>query len=293
MYFSFRPRDIKKGRYKNMKRTLSVLLIAVLLLVSCTVPAFAETGTVTATERAYIRSGPGLSYSEVSSIDKGKSVPYAGQTSTDNRGVKWYKVRIKSGYGWVSSNCARLSGTGSAAPKTSPNTTSGSIGTVMMTGSANVRSGPGLGYSMLDSFSKGNSIPYVGQSSVDDRGVTWYKVKIKSGYGWVSSKYARLSGSSSAAPKSTAPSANGNSGSKPTGTFQGEQFRLVVQGSSYTIYEQDGSVLQDGTVRSGSNGKYVLGSYEQDYFVVTSTSPMKIRLYLDGVLVGPLTKTSD
>lgn len=68
---------------------------------------------------------------------------------------------------------------------------------VTFTGDCNVRTGPGLSYAKLGSMAKGSTLTYLEESSVDERGVTWYKVSFNSSYGWVSSKYASLSGDSS------------------------------------------------------------------------------------------------
>jgi len=69
---------------------------------------------------------------------------------------------------------------------------------VRTTGNVWLRSGPGLSYSQVTSFSEGKSLTYLGQSSVDERGVTWYKVSSGSHTGWVSSRYARLIGETEA-----------------------------------------------------------------------------------------------
>lgn len=66
-------------------------------------------------------------------------------------------------------------------------------GTVTATGNVNIRSGPGLDYETLTSVSAGTNLEYSGETSVDSRGVSWYKVTIPGfGIGWMSSKYAEL-----------------------------------------------------------------------------------------------------
>ncbi len=59
-------------------------------------------------------------------------------------------------------------------------------------GDANLRSGPGLSYEDIGTMHNGETASYLGGSSVDERGVTWYKVNFNGKVGWVSSKYARL-----------------------------------------------------------------------------------------------------
>ncbi len=61
---------------------------------------------------------------------------------------------------------------------------------ITFSGSCNVRSGPGLSYTSIGSVTSGSTLPYLSQTSVDSRGVTWYKVSFRETYGWVSSVYA-------------------------------------------------------------------------------------------------------
>lgn len=63
---------------------------------------------------------------------------------------------------------------------------------VKLTGTANLRSGAGLGYSIKTSIPKGKTATYLNESKKDDRGVRWYYVKYNGKSGWVSSKYAKL-----------------------------------------------------------------------------------------------------
>lgn len=57
------------------------------------------------------------------------------------------------------------------------------------TGDVNLRSGPGLGYDSLGVISAGNTVEYLGESSVDERGVAWYRIRYNEKEGWGSSKY--------------------------------------------------------------------------------------------------------
>lgn len=66
-----------------------------------------------------------------------------------------------------------------------------------------LRTGPGLGYDTVTSLSEGKSLTYLGESSVDDRGVAWYKVSTGKHTGWVSSRYSELRGETEATPEPT------------------------------------------------------------------------------------------
>ena len=57
-----------------------------------------------------------------------------------------------------------------------------------------MREGPGLSYDQVTSYAAGKSLTYLGETSVDERGVAWYKVSDGKHTGWVSSKYTELRG---------------------------------------------------------------------------------------------------
>ena len=73
---------------------------------------------------------------------------------------------------------------------------------VRTTGNIWMRTGPGLSYDKIDSFPSGYTFQYLGETSVDDRGVAWYKVTNGKKTGWVSSRYSELRGET-AAPAAT------------------------------------------------------------------------------------------
>ena len=56
-------------------------------------------------------------------------------------------------------------------------------------GKSNVRTGPGLDYKSIGVLHKGEDAKYLGKTSIDDRGVVWYKVKWNGRDAWVSSRY--------------------------------------------------------------------------------------------------------
>lgn len=60
------------------------------------------------------------------------------------------------------------------------------------TGDVNLRSGPGLDYSSLGVVPGGSNVSYLGDSAVDERGVTWYYIDYYGMKGWGSSKYVSV-----------------------------------------------------------------------------------------------------
>ena len=78
---------------------------------------------------------------------------------------------------------------------------------VHTTGDVWLRSGPGLDYESLSILSSGKTFEYLGESSVDERGVAWYKIAAGEKTGWVSSRYSELVGESAEAEDAEAEAA--------------------------------------------------------------------------------------
>lgn len=69
---------------------------------------------------------------------------------------------------------------------------------VRTTGDVWLRTGPGLDYESVAILKTGKSYEYLGESSVDERGVAWYKIAVGDKTGWVSSRYSELVGETAA-----------------------------------------------------------------------------------------------
>ena len=132
-----------------------------------------------------VRKTPSLDGAYMGILKKGESVPYLGESSTDNRGVIWYKVNFEGKTGWVSSMYAGLNG-----KTVSYGSALGS--TVIATATTNVRREPVLDGKYIDNMVKDETAAFTGSTSVDERGVTWYKINFEGQIGWVSSKYTKL-----------------------------------------------------------------------------------------------------
>ena len=65
---------------------------------------------------------------------------------------------------------------------------------VRTTGDVWLRTGPGLDYDAVSILSSGKTFEYLGESSVDGRGVAWYRISAGEKEGWVSSRYTELIG---------------------------------------------------------------------------------------------------
>lgn len=65
---------------------------------------------------------------------------------------------------------------------------------VVTTGNVNLRTGPGLSYDVVTSVTSGQHLDFLGESSVDDRGIAWYLVDHNGVNCWISSVYSELEG---------------------------------------------------------------------------------------------------
>ena len=139
-----------------------------------------------------VRTGPSVNYEGVGTLEKGEKVLYLGEKAYDANGNAWYKVQYYNYFqGWVSSTYSKLvEGTSAGVPKTSTNV----VGSYVKAtgGNSNLRSEPNLNGKDLGTMHKGETATYLGSSSVDQRGVTWYRVQFEGKTGWVSSRYTTL-----------------------------------------------------------------------------------------------------
>lgn len=90
-----------------MKKTYVALLTLVLAFVLVAGAAMAEVRT---TGNVNLRTGPGLDYEIVGSVEPDTELEYLDRVSTDERGVDWYLVEYKKGESWISSRYSELIG---------------------------------------------------------------------------------------------------------------------------------------------------------------------------------------
>ena len=132
---------------------------------------------------------------------------------------------------------------------------------VYLTGSENVHTGPGLGYTTIGSAHKGSSLPYLGSSSVDERGVTWYLVSFSNTTGWISGKYGYLTGSGGSTYYGSGAN-GGSSGGYSGGGYSGGAY--VVATGNVNLHTGPGLSYTDvGTLHTGETAPY-LGNSSYD-----------------------------
>jgi uncharacterized protein YraI len=149
--------------------------------------SFAIGDTVSVTSATLnIRSGPGIGYSVIDYFAYGdQSVIVDGPVGAD--GYTWYEVTYGGGAysGWVAGDYLAYVASGGFAIDDTVYSTAGAL---------NVRSGPGTGYSVIDTMSYGQNGLIVDGPVVAD-GYTWYELNYVGGTtdGWVAGEYLALS----------------------------------------------------------------------------------------------------
>ncbi len=135
-----------------------------------------------ATGALNVRSGPGLAYSVVTTVYQGNVVSLIGR----NANSTWAKIRLSNGTeGWV--NAARSYITPNVAisslPVVAPADPPASSATaVIATGALNVRSGPGVTYSVVATTYQGHTVQMLGRNANS----SWVKIRLSNGTeGWV------------------------------------------------------------------------------------------------------------
>lgn len=155
--------------------------------------ADAGNGTVTATTRVHVRTGPSTSSKSLTILDKGEALP-AGPSSDG-----WTKVTYEGQTGYVAS--AYLDGSTSQAPssETSNGTTKGVGGFVYTTANLNLRTGPSLRDPVKVVVKRNTRLSLTGKVSADYLQITYAGKTL-----WASASYlSSSSGSGTLLPKVT------------------------------------------------------------------------------------------
>ena len=135
----------------------------------------------------YIRNGAGSNYTQIGTVASGTQLVIV-ETAQVN-GVLWGRCIN----GWVElSNTNYIAGTTTVGGTTTGTTTTTTTGTVISTGTVvcktgvHVRSGAGIGYSIIASYRKGDQVKIYAQSTAS--GMVWGQTD----KGWVSMNYIQL-----------------------------------------------------------------------------------------------------
>lgn len=201
-------------------------------------PAASGPAATVASSVLNVRTGPSTNYNILTVLYYGQVVEVIGRNSANT----WVKVQLWNTQGWVSAALVYLNVHISSLPALDqppappPPPASGPTA-VVTTGALNVRSGPGVNYSVLAKLYNGNSVAAIGRNSAN----TWLKVRLSGGQeGWANAALVYLNVAIGSLPVVDAPAAPG-----PTAIVAAGE--LNVRSGPGTGY----SVL--ATLRNGDN----------------------------------------
>lgn len=175
-----------------------------------------------------VRSGPGTSYSIISSLSRGEKCTVIGKSGN------WYKLLTTTGADayasasylklYSTSKQANKPGTPSSKTSTTPTYPDGNYGTYYATTGLNVRQGPSTSYSVVYTLTRGEAVTFTGGTYGK-----WMSVKTRTGVqGYCSSVYLTKS--------STSSSAGSTSSSSTTKYYCSNCGNVVAYGNTYCPY---------------------------------------------------------
>lgn len=190
-----------------MKRFLYLLFCVCLLGLGATTLASAAPETAVSAQTTptatintgalNVRSGPGVGYSVVVIVYQNNTVTLVGRNSNSS----WVNIRTASGQtGWVNASYLTTSTTISSLPLV--DTPPLSAAAAVNTGSLNVRTGPGVTYSVITAVGYGQNVSLLGRNG----NTSWIKIQLANGQqGWVNGTYLTANVTLSSLPVVDAP----------------------------------------------------------------------------------------
>lgn len=132
---------------------------------------------VITTGAANVRSGPGLGYGVVTIVYQGQTVSLLGRNSE----ASWVKVRTAGGQeGWV--NVSLLQANVPIGSLTVMDSGLPTAWAIVISGAANVRSGPGIGYGSVAVVYQNEVVTLLGRNN----NLSWVQVRLANGVtGWI------------------------------------------------------------------------------------------------------------
>jgi uncharacterized protein YgiM (DUF1202 family) len=141
-----------------------------------------------------VRTGPGFGFRSIGRLRGGDVVPIIGR----NQAGDWLQVRTPFGDGWVNIIYVITRDYFGSAPDTSGTAAGAETAATfrVLTGTLNVRSGPGIGFGVVYKVNAGTNLAIIGQSR--DRG--WWLVESPLGRGWVNKEFGQATGAVNSVP---------------------------------------------------------------------------------------------
>lgn len=206
------------------------------------------------TYRLNVRTGPGVGYNSIGTVAGGDELPVV---AIDVGGL-WYQVNTAIGTGWVNSyytvTRGSFAGVGrvDVEAKDEPVIAPGQPHLVVNTAYLNVRSGPGIGHSIITTVRGGTKLPV---SAISSANRLWMQVTTNAGVGWVNSHYAVRRGSFSGLN----PAANPATYEVPGANLSGITPRVVVNTHRLNVRSGPGAANPIITSVPGGTTLAVLG----------------------------------
>jgi uncharacterized protein YraI len=139
--------------------------------------------TLTASYNLNVRNGPGTEYDVIEWLPFGESAPILGR----NQANTWWQIRHDGVIGWVSAfftfvppelDVNDVPVTWTAAP----------TDTLTTTGNLNIRSGPGIQFSVVGWIPAGQTAEIIGRNADN----SWWQIQYGGVTGWISAVYTQL-----------------------------------------------------------------------------------------------------
>lgn len=164
--------------------------------------AYGEPHVVVNTAYLNVRQGPGIGHPIVAVVPGGTALPVV-EISLDGH---WYKVETAAGAGWLRHIYTVTRGNYDSIRQTGISLTIDSVSTSAIRGNAphlvvntaylNIRSGPGVGNSVILTVPGGSRLLVTGGAGNGN----WYEIETNSGPGWVNASYTAARGDFSRLP---------------------------------------------------------------------------------------------
>ena len=247
--------DTLSGWYKVWYQGYEGYMSADYLTFSETGSGSFGTGTITGSD-VRLRTGPGTSYSIVTTCGKGATMSVTGVSGA------WYQVSYNGAAAYVSGQYLALSAgsvssaSSSTAASAASSSSAGKSGTVKGT-CVRLRSGPGTSYSVLYTLNTGAAL------TVTDTSGDWYKVSYNGTAGYMYGTYVSLSGETSSSAGTSASSGTKMTVTAAVNVRSGPSTGYSVltwyaRGTEVTVTGYSGSWAK---INYGSGSAYIYSSY--------------------------------
>ncbi len=243
----------------DIKKKLILLVVLMTALLATTVTSvdaltWSATAKVNSADGAYMRKSPTTKNdkNKIAILNDNRNIEIKKEVFTNKtktgKTYKWYYIAVSGKSGYIRSDCV---------DSISYTTVKGSTKAKL-----NYRVGPGTGMKVAGTLKKKAKVSIVLKANLKGSSQVWYKIKIKSKYYYVSSKYIKLGSNDPSKPNITTTNL-----SYPTEVWQGVPFYLRGTINSDQIIEK----VRLG-IRNQENKLWVVPSKPVENDMVNSTT---------------------